>query len=413
MSVEASKATRSSFRSRGGAACVALAVGVLFAPSRCDGVAAEADRPLLEQADLFEHRGRDWYRIPSIVVTPKGTVLAFCSRRKGSVRDFGHPSDVVLRRSTDGGRRFAPMQTIVSAPDTDVHHGPALVDRQTGRVFKFCRYWPAGKDTPSIVRNTPYERMVDRGYVDHVTWSDDDGQTWSTPQALVLPYPEGSLNCGTGNGSHGIPLHGGRLLIQGGYCLKQGNEAVRYSAVFFSDDHGRTWQLGAAGAIGGSIREFCMAETGDGCVYFNVRSRGGHRAVARSPDPTATFGPVADDPVLVDPFCHAGLIRRSSREPGARPELYFSNVARYNPTGGYSAEHRRDLTVRVSFDDGRTWSASRTIHRGPAAYSDLAVCDDGTLLCLYERGTERLSERITLARLNLAWLRGSATGDGD
>ena len=388
-----------------GAVWAAVALGALVAGgAEWAAAAEESPRPLLEQVDLFEHQGQDWYRIPSIVVTAKGTVLAFASRRKGSVRDFGHPSDVVFRRSTDGGRTFEPVRTIVTAPDVDVHHGPALVDRQTGRVFKFCRYWPAGKDAASIVRNTPYRRMVELGYVDHVTYSDDDGQTWSEPQALKLPYPEGSLNAATGNGNHGIQLHQGRLLIQAGFSLERDGKPTRHSALLFSDDHGRSWQLGAAAPIGGSLREFCMAETAGGSVYFNVRSNRGHRAVSWSDDPTATFGRVADDPVLVDPFCHAGLIRRSARATGGRPELYFSNPAQHNPSGGYSARHRRDLTVRVSFDDGRTWPAGRTIHRGPAAYSDLAAFDDGTILCLYERGNERLSEKITLARLNLAWL---------
>jgi sialidase-1 len=401
----------SSIRRAGGAVWAAVVLGALVAGRSEVAAAAEKPaQPLLEQVDLFEHQGQDWYRIPSIVVTTKGTVLAFASWRKGSVRDFGHPSDVVLRRSTDGGRTFDAMKTIVTAPNVDVHHGPSLVDRHTGRVFKFCRYWPAGEDAPSIVRSTPYRRMVELGYVDHFIYSDDDGQTWSKPKALVLPYPEGSLNAATGNGSHGIQLQDGRLLIQAGFSLEQDGKTTRHSALFFSDDHGRTWRLGAAAPIGGSLREFCMAETADGSVYFNVRSNRGHRAVSWSDDPTATFGRVADDPVLVDPFCHAGLIRCSAEETGGRPELYFSNPAQHNPGGGYSARHRRDLTVRVSFDDGRTWPAGRTIHRGPAAYSDLAALDDGTILCLYERGSERLSEKITLARLNLAWLKGSGAG---
>jgi sialidase-1 len=379
----------------------AAAVGMLSTP-------AAADEPLLEQTDLFEHAGKDWYRIPSILVTPNDTVLAFCSRRKGSVGDFGHESDVVLRRSTDGGRTFGPVETIVSAPGVDVHHGPAVVDRRTGRIFKFCRYWPGGKNAASIVRGTLYTRMVELGWVDHVTSSDDDGRTWSEPAPLVLPYPEGAVNCGTGNGVHGIQLQDDRLLIQGGYSAKDGDKSVRHNALFYSDDHGRSWRLGATASIGGSIREFCMAETPEGRVYFNVRSEGGYRAVGRSADPAATFGDVAPDATLVDPFCHAGLIRRSADETGGRPELYFSNPAQLNPGGGYSAKHRRELTVRVSFDEGRTWPYSRAIHLGPAAYSDLGVLADGTVLCLYERGDKQLSEKVTLARLNLAWLRGSA-----
>ncbi|MEO1995218.1 MAG: sialidase family protein, partial [Planctomycetaceae bacterium] len=77
------------------------------------------------------------------------------------------------------------------------------------------------------------------------------------------------------------------------------------------------------------------------------------------------------------------------------------------PYGGLWS-HRRDMTISVSSDDGKTWPVSRQIHKGPAAYSDLAVLPDGTILCLYEGGREFRYETVTLARFNLAWLESDA-----
>ena len=132
------------------------------------------ERSDVRRADVFAHEGKDWYRIPSVVVSKGGAVLAFASRRKGSVHDFGHETDVVLRRSLDGGRTWQPMQTLVTRKDTDIHHGPAVVDRATGTILKLCRYWPAKGDPHKLVSTTPYARMRELGYIDHFVESRDD-----------------------------------------------------------------------------------------------------------------------------------------------------------------------------------------------------------------------------------------------
>ncbi|MFW6163650.1 MAG: sialidase family protein [Planctomycetota bacterium] len=347
------------------------------------------------QTTVFVHEGRDWYRIPSLVVSPKGVVLAFASRRKGSLGDFGHETDVVLRRSLDGGKTWQPMQTLVSRKDTDIHHGPAVVDRKAGAVLKFCRYWPATGRPKQVVRNTPYAEMRERGWLDHVVVSRDEGETWGEPRPVPLAFPEGAVSAATGNGVHGIQLADGRLLIQAGYVTA----GKRTSCVFYSDDGGKTWRRGAAASVGGSIREFGLAERRDGTVYVNVRARGGHRRVGVSPDMGETFGPFRPDETLPDPFCHAGLIALDARGDGPR-RFVFSNPA---------GPGRKALTLRLSLDEGKTWPVTRVLHPGHAAYSDLAVLPDGSLGCLYETGDRRLYGSIVFARIPLSWLQ--PTGD--
>ncbi|MFP4056630.1 MAG: sialidase family protein [Candidatus Brocadiia bacterium] len=348
----------------------------------------------MEQTTVFAHEGNDWYRIPSLVVAPQGPVLAFCQRRKGGVGDFGHDSDVVLRRSLDGGRAWKPPRTLASKRGVDFHHGPAVVDRKTGTILKFCRAWPARAEggPKRFVTHTAYEKMKQLGYLDHVLRSTDGGATWTEPTPLPLPFPPGVASAATGNGIHGIQLDSGRLLIQGGFI--RGGE--RHSCIFYSDDGGESWKLGAAAPVGGSIREFAMAQLSDGSVYVNARTNKGLRAVARSRDHGESFGPLALDDGLLDPRCHAGLVRL----PGKDDRLVFSNPA--NPKMDWETSRTR-LTVRLSPDGGRTWPVARLLHRGPSAYSDLAVLPEGAIGCLYEDG-EKLYGRVAFARFPVAWL---------
>ena len=63
------------------------------------------------------------------------------------------------------------------------------------------------------------------------------------------------------------------------------------------------------------------------------------------------------------------------------------------------------MTIRVSYDECRTWPLSKVLYEGPAAYSDLAVLPDRTVLCLYEANQYA---KIVLARFNIEWLSDGA-----
>lgn len=348
------------------------------------------------QMPLFVSTPPTYYRIPSLAVAPDGTVLAFASKRKGSLHDFGHETDVVLRRSTDGGRTWGTAQVIATREGTDIHHGPAVLDGTTGTVLKFCRFWPTEGNPLRLVTDTPYSTMRERGYLDHVMRSTDNGQTWSPPAPVPLPFPAGATSAATGNGVHGIQLADGRLLVQGGYILS----GARHTCVLYSDDHGETWKLGARAAVSDSIREFGMALTAAGELYVNVRAQAGsRRIVTLSRDHGGSFDPFREDPALLEPRCHAGLVRH--------PEglLLFSNPAVAWDASTKGAAARRAMTVRLSADDGETWSAGSTLWAGPAGYSDLAVAADGSVLCLYERGERDTHETVTLTHVSLDALR--------
>jgi hypothetical protein len=149
-------------------------------------------------------------------------------------------------------------------------------------------------------------------------------------------------------------------------------------------------------------REFTMVELRDGRIYWDFRTRTpgvGCREVSWSDDPARTFGNIRRDDSLPEPWSHAGLTRVTSAD--SPDVLVFTNPNRRNASGKHDPELRRELTVRLSFDAGMSWAASRALNHDYASYSDLAV-QGATVHCLYENGRETYRDRITYCRFRPA-----------
>ena len=165
--------------------------------------------------------------------------------------------------------------------------------------------------------------------------------------------------------------------------------------MIYSDDHGQTWLRGAQ--VNGNTDESQAVELSDGTLMLNCRSNRGRgcRYVALSRDGGQTWVEEKDDTALPEPVCQGSILREPQpAAEGTKPRLVF-----VNPTRG-----RTNLTVRVSADDGKTWSAGRTIQSGPAAYTGMAFLKDGTIGVLYEAGKVHPYEKTTFARFNVEWL---------
>jgi sialidase-1 len=172
-----------------------------------------------------------------------------------------------------------------------------------------------------------------------------------------------------------------------------------YSHVLYSDDHGETWQIGGQADEG--TNESTVVATENGWLYLNCRNKhklpegGNFRAGTWSRDGGETFSPIVHDAALLEPICQASVCRFTDRNHHDRNRILFSNPA---------SRTRDHLTVRLSYDECRTWPVARVLHAGPAAYSDLCVTPDMDIGCFYERGDEGPYERLTFARFNLEWL---------
>jgi sialidase-1 len=178
-----------------------------------------------------------------------------------------------------------------------------------------------------------------------------------------------------------------------------------YAHVIYSDDDGKTWKIG--GSVGPQTNESAAVQLADGSLLLNMRSYAGQhrRAIAYSHDDGLTWSPVRLDPALIEPVCEASFIRHTLARNAGRNRLLFSNPA----------DTVRDrLTVRLSYDEGKTWPVARLVNEGFSEYSSLAVLRDGTIGLLYTRGHGKpttpdqwyppVNSEIVFAHFNLEWL---------
>lgn len=336
--------------------------------------------------------GYHTYRIPALLVTAKGSVLAMCEGRKTGTGDHGD-LDLVMKRSTDGGRSWSPLSIIYEeggAAKITIGNPCPVVDASTGVIWlPFC------KNNKEVF----------------ITSSSDDGQSWTPPRNISSSATKPTWDwVATGPGI-GIQLkrgsHRGRLVIPSDHKHNvAGTPAEWNSHMLFSDDAGATWQVSAPIQAGGN--ECQVIERADGTLLVNTRMEGhfqGVRGIATSSDSGATWTSITHDQQLPCPKCQGSLLRYSEPEGNAAGILLFSNPHPPTPADGKPGRARVRLTVRQSSDDGQTWPHSRVLHPGPSAYSSLARLPDGTVLCLYEGGDKSPYEALRLARFSLAWVR--------
>jgi sialidase-1 len=386
--------------------------------------------PFLEKVNLFEEKtgGLSLYRIPGLVVTARGTVLAYCEARKFTGLDWGE-IEVHLRRSTDGGRTWdAPRQIAHKGPR--LPRNPVIMEKPAGKGV-------GGPNEQTV--NNPLA-IADLDGTVHFLYcieymrcfymrSTDDGVTWSRPAEITMTFDAFRTDwpwrvIATGPG-HGIQLRTGRLVVP--VWIAASRDSAHGNAVastIYSDDHGASWERGQI-AVHSDDPEFygtseCIAaELNDGRVMLNVRTRAkaNRRVVTFSRDGATGWSKPEFAPELLEPVCMAGLVRHPGTAlSGGKPFLVFSNPNALERADGKAAPGERhdriNVTIKLSFDDGRTWPVTRLLQKGPSAYSDLAVLPDGTMLCFYEcgrAGQERAKKLwpytyLTLARFNYQWL---------
>jgi sialidase-1 len=350
--------------------------------------ARQKDTTVPELIDVFVagDGGYHTYRIPSAILAPNGTLLAFAEGRRGGAGDAGD-IDLVLRRSHDGGRSWAPLQIIGDNGPNTFGNPCAVVDARTNTVWLLT----------TQNRGTDREKDIIAGTSDgsRTVWvmrSQDDGVSWSTPVEITSSVKARDWTWYATGPGVGIQTRDGRLVVPANHAEAQ--TGIHRSHLFFSDDAGKSWTLGATSDAG--TNESQVVELADGRLLLNMRNHppkpDNFRMIARSDDGGRTLSAAVPDRALIEPPAQASLIRFSTAKARDQNRLLFANPA--------SAARER-MTVRVSDDEGLTWPVSRVVHDGPAAYSSLVVLPDGTIGVLFERGDRSPYERITLARFTL------------
>lgn len=330
--------------------------------------------------------GYQCFRIPAIVTTTLGTLLAFAEGRKVGCGDAGD-IDLVVKRSMDGGKTWSGLIVVADDGANTCGNPSPVVDRETGRIILLST-WNLGTDhEPDIINGTSQDtRRV------FIRFSTDDGTTWSTGREITPEVKRPDWTWYATGPVNGIQMHTGKFrgrLITPCDHIEAGTKKY-FSHTIHSDDGGLTWVLGGT-TPADQVNECTVAELPDGTLLLNMRNYSSVRIrqTSTSTDGGASWSELRGDTTLVEPVCQASLIRCDYRD--RKPFLAFSNPA--------SPISRTNMTVRLSYDRGKTWPSKRVVHSGPSAYSNLVVLPNGNLACLFEAGVKSPYEGIVFKEL--------------
>ncbi len=334
---------------------------------------------IITHQDLFNTsmiKGVSCFRIPSIVTAPNGDLVAVIDERVPSCGDLKWSKDIniVMRRSADNGKSWSEIETVVNFPFGQSASDPSMiVDHQTNEIFLFYNYMDLDKEK-------------DVFYL-HVVKSADNGKTWSKPQDITsqIAKPDWHKDFKFITSGRGIQTKNGKLL----HPLVNLTNGL---FIFGSNDHGKTWYF-----IDTPIKpadESKIIELADGSWMVNARvNKGGMRYVHTSTDEGKTWSS-KPEPKLVDPGCNAEIIRYTSKADGYnKNRILFSNAK--------MEKDRMNMTVRISYDEGRTWSEGKTIYTGGSAYSSLTILENGDIGLFFEKDDYTQN---TFVSFSLKWL---------
>ena len=357
--------------------------------------AMQVDPATVVRTDVFVSGvgGYHTYRIPGLVVSAQGTLLAFAEGRKNSTGDAGN-IDLLLRRSIDGGGSWQTVRTVWDEGANTCGNPCPVLDRDTGKIWLLLT-WNRGDDRESelIAQRSKDTRRV------YVTSSTDDGITWSPPRELTASVkPTNWTWYATGPGA-GIQIehgpHRGRLVVPCDH-IEAGHAPLLFTR-HLSDDHGITWKLGGS-TPRDQVNECEVVELHGGSggrLLLNMRNYDPGRRIrqqAVSDDGGLTWKDQRHVPELIEPICQASIRRLTWPGSGRQSVILFSNPA---------STRRERLTVRASMDEGQTWPVSRVLDPRPSVYSCLAALPDGTVGILYEAGDQNPYQSMVFARFPL------------
>lgn len=322
----------------------------------------ELAKGLTNYHNLFSAEDNDdisCYRIPALITASNGDLLVSIDERVPSCGDLKWSDDIniVLRRSEDNGKTWLPIERIIDFPLGQSASDPSFIlDKITGTIFMFYNFMDLKKE-----KDVYYLQVVK---------STDNGITWSDPEDITsqIAKPEWHGDFKFITSGRGIQTSTGTLL----HCMVNLDNGMH---VFGSDDHGKTWKLYNTPIT--PANESKIVELHDGRWMINSRANNkGVRYVHISNDEGETWETRADE-TLIDPSCNASIIQYDIKKKKKGTPLIFSNAN--------SGDKRENMTVRISFDNGETWSKGKTIYTGGSAYSTLTVLKNGDIGLCFEK----------------------------
>jgi sialidase-1 len=310
-----------------------------------------------EKQWLFKN-GKDGYnmfRIPTIITTRSGKILAFCEGRR-SLRDGGN-IDLVMKISRDTGKTWDKLKVVWNEGKNTCGNPAPVYDNVTGDVL--------------VVATLNNDRVF-------LLRSKDDGDSWENPIEITTSVKRPEWGWYASGPVHAIQLERGfyknRLVVPCNHTLKGSKRHVAH--VIYSDDSGQTWTLGGNVLMQGTD-ESAVAELVNGNLLLNMRNTQRalpNRKISISKDGGSSWSFPVYDSTLIEPICQGSLLRYSFT-PNI---LLFANPCH--------KKRRKNLTLLISTNEGKTWEKKVSIYSKKAAYNDLAILPNGNILCIFETG---------------------------
>ncbi len=365
----------------------------------------DASAPTSVNVFTMNENGSKYYRIPAICCTNKGTLIAVGDKRGSDITDLPNTISVVMKRSTDNGETWSEMKTIAQGNSSTkkTYGDPGIVvDRETGTII--CVF----------VGDTGFFTSINGSQRQGLYYvkSTDDGLTWTDPVSFTDQVWQSSWKAAFCASGAGFQDKQGRIMfVANARTNASSNTSGVYEYLVYTDDLGETWHVAnpnGQSPEGGYGNESKVVELENGDLLMSMRY-GSQRRFMTSSDRGATWGAPYKVPELIEPAGGSGCNGDIIRYPSA------DGQSRLLQTSAASTAERRDVSVFLSYDEGKTWPIKKKIVDGLSAYSSLTVLSDGSIGCFVEDATE-VSEstgyNLVFKRFSLSWLTDGADNGG-
>ncbi len=348
--------------------------------------------------------GSHYWRIPAMVIlkhqqgdnaSKNGRIVTMADNRFAHNGDLPNHIDVYERHSDDNGKTWTDHK-LVAGSDSDhklvgvAGNGfgdAALVETSKGRLIAIMvagqYYFSSTNDRNNC--NLPF-----------IITSDDAGETWTTPRDLYSELYNGTYEQGQVLGSfagsgRGIVLQrqkvdslNGRVMFAMSHRFK---DTGIQEYIIYTDDEGETWKMSPKSAYNGGD-ESKLVELADGTVMISVR-QSGNRGFNTSTDGGMTWGTQTTNSNISGNACNADIL------------YYNKHVLLHSYVNNGS---RKNLTVKASFDNGKTWGNGIVICAPSSCYSTMDLTKDGKVAILYEDASCSTGFALTYASFPIDWI---------
>lgn len=334
------------------------------------------------------------YRIPAIITAKDGSLVIATDKRKFNQTDLPQDIDIVINRSTDGGKTWSEPITIAQGKGVGQGFGDAALAHTNDSNGLICTFVGGDGLWESVVQ--PNKKI--RSYY---CKSSDNGQTWSQPVEITdFIFGEGCNDSKRKNwkasffgSGQGLLTSKGRIMFVA--AIRQTDSYSLNNHVVYSDDDGITWHVSESASEGGD--EAKVVELADGSILMSIRHKGS-RWFNLSTDGGETWMPkVSEWTDMQTVACNGDIIRYSSVKNGDDKNRLLHSIP-------FDLEHRKNVSVLISYDEGKTWIFGKSICPHGSAYSSLTKLPDGTIGAYLEENYDSENYSMYYMNFSLQWL---------